>query len=49
VNTLIPTIGANANAPQYYGAGGNEPRFDRDTFQNSKVYQMELLYRAEAR
>ncbi len=39
VNTLIPTIGANANAPQYYGAGGNEPRFDRDTFQNSKVYQ----------
>jgi hypothetical protein len=39
VNTLIPLIGANPDAPQYYGAGGNEPRFDRETFRNSKVYQ----------
>jgi hypothetical protein len=39
VNTLIPVIGANNDAPQYYGAGGNEPRFDRDTFRNSRVYQ----------
>jgi hypothetical protein len=39
VNEVIPVIGANNDAPQYYGAGGNEPRFDRDTFRNSRVYQ----------
>jgi trimeric autotransporter adhesin len=39
VNTLIPVIGANNDAPQYYGAGGNEPRFDRNDFRNSRVYQ----------
>jgi hypothetical protein len=39
VNTLIPVIGANNDAPQYYGAGGNEPRFDRNDFKNSRVYQ----------
>lgn len=39
VNTVIPLIGANNDAPQYYGAGGNEPRFDRNDFQNSRVYQ----------
>lgn len=43
VNTLIPVIGANNDAPQYYGAGGNEPRFDRDTFRNSRVYQWNLF------
>jgi hypothetical protein len=39
VNSLIPVIGANNDAPQYYGAGGNEPRFDRNDFSNSRVYQ----------
>ncbi|MDX2178429.1 MAG: TonB-dependent receptor [Bryobacteraceae bacterium] len=39
VNTVIPLIGANNDAPQYYGAGGNEPRFDREDFNNSKVIQ----------
>jgi hypothetical protein len=39
VNVLIPVIGANPDAPQYYGAGGNEPRFDREDFNNSRVYQ----------
>ncbi|MDX2267478.1 MAG: carboxypeptidase-like regulatory domain-containing protein [Bryobacter sp.] len=38
-NEFIPVIGANPDAPQYYGAGGNEPRFDREDFNNSRVYQ----------
>lgn len=38
-STFIPVIGANNEAPQYYGAGGNEPRFDRNDFNNSRVYQ----------
>lgn len=37
--TLIPLIGANPNAPQYYGSGANEPRFNFDTMQNGKVLQ----------
>ena len=43
VNTLIPVIGANPAAPQYYGAGGNEPRFDRNDFTSSRVYQWNLF------
>jgi len=43
VNTLIPAIGANRNAPQYYGAGGNEPRFDYDDFHNGKVLQWNIF------
>ncbi len=43
VNTLIPVIGADPTAPQYYGAGGNEPRFDRNDFTNSRVYQWNLF------
>ncbi|MFL6446713.1 MAG: TonB-dependent receptor domain-containing protein, partial [Bryobacteraceae bacterium] len=39
VQVVIPPIGANPNSPAYYGAGGNEPRFDHDSFKNSKVYQ----------
>lgn len=37
--TLLPIIGANPNAPQYYGAGNNEPRFDREGMRNGKVVQ----------
>lgn len=43
VNTLIPVIGANRDAPQYYGAGGNEPRFDRNDFNSSRVYQWNVF------
>jgi hypothetical protein len=43
VNTLIPVIGANRNAPQYYGSGSNEPRFDYDHMQNGKVLQWNLF------
>ncbi len=43
VNTLIPVIGANRAAPQYYGSGSNEPRFDYDHMQNGKVLQWNLF------
>ncbi|HWB95353.1 MAG TPA: TonB-dependent receptor, partial [Bryobacteraceae bacterium] len=39
VVALIPAIGANPNAPQYYGAGSNEPRFDYEAMKNGKVLQ----------
>jgi hypothetical protein len=39
VTQLIPAIGANRNAPQYYGAGDNEPRFDYDDMKNGKILQ----------
>ena len=36
---LNPIIGNNNAAPQYYGSGVNEPRFDYDNMQNGKVLQ----------
>jgi hypothetical protein len=36
---LIPLIGANPDAPQYYGSGQNEPRFDYDNMENGKMLQ----------
>jgi trimeric autotransporter adhesin len=43
VTQLIPAIGANRNAPQYYGEGGNEPRFNYDNMENGKILQWNLF------
>ncbi len=39
VTQLIPAIGSNRDAPQYYGDGTNEPRFDYDNMKNGKIMQ----------
>jgi hypothetical protein len=46
--SFIPTIGANPDAPQYYGAGGNEPRFDYDSMKNGKVLQWNFFVEHKA-
>lgn len=43
VTQLIPAIGSNRNAPQYYGDGNNEPRFDYDNMKNGKIMQWNLF------
>ncbi|MFN0101481.1 MAG: TonB-dependent receptor [Bryobacteraceae bacterium] len=43
VTQLIPAIGSNRNAPQYYGDGNNEPRFDYDGMRNGKILQWNLF------
>ncbi len=43
VTELITAIGSNRNAPQYYGDGSNEPRFDYDTMKNGKILQWNLF------
>ncbi len=37
VTQLIPAIGSNREAAQYYGDGNNEPRFDYEGMKNGKV------------
>jgi hypothetical protein len=39
VTELVPAIGSNRDAPQYYGDGSNEPRFDYDGMKNGKILQ----------
>jgi hypothetical protein len=39
VTQLIPAIGSNPRAPQYYGDGNNEPRFDREGMKNGTIAQ----------
>jgi hypothetical protein len=39
VTSLIPAIGSNPNAPQYYGDGNNEPRFDYEGMKNGRILQ----------
>ena len=43
VTQMIPAIGSNRNAPQYYGDNNNEPRFDYDTMKNGKILQWNLF------
>jgi hypothetical protein len=43
VTQLIPAIGSNRDAPQYYGDGSNEPRFDYDGMKNGKILQWNLF------
>jgi trimeric autotransporter adhesin len=43
VTELIPAIGSNRGAAQYYGDGSNEPRFDYDTMKNGKILQWNLF------
>jgi hypothetical protein len=43
VSSLIPAIGSNPQAPQYYGDGGNQPRFDYDNMKNGKIMQWNLF------
>lgn len=43
VTQLIPAIGSNRNAPQYYGDNNNEPRFDYDRMENGKILQWNLF------
>lgn len=39
VNTLVNPLGAQPNAPQYYGDGNNQPRLGYDSFKDGKVLQ----------
>ncbi|MCX6594958.1 MAG: TonB-dependent receptor [Acidobacteria bacterium] len=43
VTQLIPAIGSNRNAPQYYGDNNNEPRFDYDNMKNGKILQWNMF------
>jgi trimeric autotransporter adhesin len=43
VTQLVPAIGSNRRAPQYYGDGSNEPRFDYDGMKNGKILQWNLF------
>lgn len=42
VTTLVPALGANPDAPQYYGDGTNQPRFIWDGQKNARVLQWNL-------
>lgn len=39
VTRVIPALGADPRAPQYYGDGSNEPRFDYEGMENGRVQQ----------
>ncbi|MBL8233701.1 MAG: TonB-dependent receptor [Bryobacterales bacterium] len=40
---LNPLIGGDARAPQYYGSGVNEPRFDYEDMKSGKIVQWNLF------
>jgi len=43
VTQMIPAIGSNRRAAQYYGDGNNEPRFNYDNMENGKIMQWNLF------
>lgn len=43
VTQLIPAVGANRLAPEYYGASGGAGQFDYDDMKNGKILQWNLF------
>lgn len=43
VTQLVPAIGANPRAAEYYGSGAGEGRFDYDDMKNGKILQWNLF------